>query len=157
MISRFGDTLKPCPFCGGEAAFNEDPHPECEGFWINCTQCKASTGTHYEHVDDMVSAWNLRNPIAVITPLPPLVNAAQTAVIDALNERDFFINPPLLRQAADEIDCDGSCEHIWHEGDTNASGCKRSENGEYCPNDVAETLRALAKVAETYFPTEHSQ
>jgi len=84
-------------------------------------------------------------------------DAQHTALINALNERDLFINPQSLMQAADEIDCGGSCDHLWHEYDTNASGCKRSENGEYCPNDIAETLRALAKVAESYFPTEQSQ
>lgn len=65
----------------------------------------------------------------------------------ALNERDLFINPHLMEQAADEIDCGGFCENIWWESDTNASGCRKSEKGEYCPNDVAETLRAVAKVA----------
>lgn len=45
------------------------------------------------------------------------------------------------------IDCGGSCENIWWESDTNASGCRKSENGDYCPNDVAETLRDVAKVA----------
>lgn len=68
-------------------------------------------------------------------------------LIAALNERDLFINPDLLDQAADEIDCCPGCENVWREYDTNASGCRKSEYGEYCPNDVAETLRALAKVA----------
>lgn len=68
----------------------------------------------------------------------------------ALNCRNLFINPEALELAADEIDCCGAalrCEHAWHEWDTNASGCRRSECGEYCPNDVAETLRELANVS----------
>lgn len=96
-------SIKPCPFCGGEAVFNEDPHPECEGFWINCTQCKASTGTHYEHVEDMVSAWNLRNPIAVIAPLTPLVEALEM-VRDADEDckRDGLNTmPPMARAKID--------------------------------------------------------
>lgn len=72
------------------------------------------------------------------------------ALLAALNERDLFINPDALDQAANEIDCgaltDG-CDYCWHEWDTNAGGCWKSERGDYCPNDVAETLRALAKVA----------
>lgn len=31
--------------------------------------------------------------------------------------------------------------------DGDAAGCGLSEKGGYCPNDVAETLRAVAKVA----------
>lgn len=70
----------------------------------------------------------------------------------ALDARDMFLNPDTLKLAADEIDCCGGnahrCDNAWHEWDTNASGCHASERGEYCPNDVAETLRALAEVAE---------
>lgn len=70
---------------------------------------------------------------------------------DALNICDLFINPDLLEYAANEIDCcpgmSNGCEHSWHEFDTNASGCKREERGEYCPFALAETLRAVAKVA----------
>lgn len=70
-------------------------------------------------------------------------------VREALDTRDLFSNPDLLDQAAEEIDCDGMCENIWREGDTNASGCYAAEKGEYCPNDVAETLREVAKVARS--------
>jgi hypothetical protein len=76
---------------------------------------------------------------------------AQGALLEALNCRSLFANPDAMRTAADEIDCCGGpmrCETAWHEWDTNASGCRASERGEYCPNDVAETLRALANVAE---------
>ena len=69
------------------------------------------------------------------------------AIETALNTRDLFINPNLLKQAADEIDCCPGCDVQWVEADVNASGCKASEDGKYCPNDVAETLRAVAKAA----------
>ena len=65
----------------------------------------------------------------------------------ALNERDLFINPDCMEVAADEIDCCPGCESSWSEWDTGASGCKKSELGQYCPNDLAETLRSLAKVS----------
>ena len=75
-------------------------------------------------------------------------NGKQIAALrEALNERDLFINPDVLDKSADEIDCGSACTFVWRENDTNASGCSRSEAGEYCPNDVAETLRAVAKVA----------
>lgn len=65
----------------------------------------------------------------------------------ALDERGLFSNPAFMVEIADEIDCGASCENIWWESDTNASGCHLSEKGDYCPNDLAETLRAVAKVA----------
>jgi hypothetical protein len=70
---------------------------------------------------------------------------------EALNICDLFINPDFLEYAANEIDCcpgsQNDCEYAWHEFDTNASGCRKEENGQYCPFALAETLRALAKTA----------
>lgn len=68
----------------------------------------------------------------------------------ALNERDLFINPEALEEAANEIDCGPDCECIYREHDVNFSMCLKSDKGEYCPNDVAETLRALAKVSPSH-------
>jgi hypothetical protein len=65
----------------------------------------------------------------------------------ALDTRDLFINPDSLNRAADEIDCDRECESGWYEYDTGAGGCHKSDRGEYCRNDVAETLRAIAVVS----------
>lgn len=75
-----------------------------------------------------------------------LIEAERTKYAElesALNERDLFINPHLLEQAADEIDCDGSCDYVRH----GTGICVKADRGEYCPNDVAETLRAVAKFA----------
>lgn len=72
---------------------------------------------------------------------------ANGALVAALNERDLFSNPDVLDKWANEIDCCPGCENVWWESDTNASGCHKSERAEYCPNDLAETLRAVAKVA----------
>lgn len=75
----------------------------------------------------------------------------------ALNERDLFINPDILDEAADEIDCGAGCNHIWREHDTGAAGCGKADAGEYCPYDLAETLRAVAKVArQSTYPGERS-
>lgn len=93
---------------------------------------------------------NLRGFVGFMRERGYSLSPPQTVLVEALNCRDLFINPAILRRSADEIDCcNGSrCDHAWHEWDTNASGCRQSECGEYCPNDVAETLRALANVAE---------
>lgn len=77
----------------------------------------------------------------------PSAEGMRWALENALNERDLFINPHVMEKWADEIDCCPGCENVWWESDTNASGCHKSENADYCPNDLAETLRAVAKVA----------
>lgn len=66
---------------------------------------------------------------------------ADAALREALDERDLFINPHLLDLYADEIDCAGVCEFVR---DTE---CVMERRGQYCPNNLAETLRAVAKVA----------
>jgi hypothetical protein len=84
------------------------------------------------------------------TGLQDRAEAAEAALAEcraAMDERDLFSNPDILDKAASEIDCDGSCEHIYRESDTNFSMCTHAEKGEYCPNDIAETLRAMAKLS----------
>lgn len=72
--------------------------------------------------------------------------ARERTLREALDCRDLFSNPKLMRHIADEIDCGFHCENCWREWDTNAAGCYASEAGKYCPNDLAETLRALAAI-----------
>lgn len=90
--------------------------------------------------------------VAIATAIRAAVEAEQEArpdlkaIMQALDEREMFLNPDTLDRAADEIDC-GLCENAWTDWDTNASGCRVSERGDYCPNDVAATLRALAEVS----------
>ncbi|MBX3488567.1 hypothetical protein [Parvibaculum sp.] len=66
----------------------------------------------------------------------------------ALNTRDLLANPAALLAAANEIDCGRNCERGWNGINTNASGCRKSEYGDYCANDVAETLRAIAAITQ---------
>lgn len=68
------------------------------------------------------------------------------AIEQALNARSLFANPDFLDEIADELDCGGMCDQITREWDTGAAWCNRSEKGGYCPNDLAETLREIAKV-----------
>lgn len=81
------------------------------------------------------------------TPRPLVI--VPMDLVEALDSRCLFINPDIMDRSADEIDCAGNCESAWHEWDTNASGCRASERGDHCANDVAETLRALAKVSRS--------
>ena len=73
---------------------------------------------------------------------------------NALNERNLFANPDIMEQWANEIDCCPSCESCSTEYDTNFTMCHKSDRGEYCPNDLAETLRAVAKVARAALKEE---
>lgn len=88
---------------------------------------------------------------AALLRAPVAVTVDELAELkEALDSRCLYCNPQILRAIADEIDCDGQCEFIWREWDTNAGGCHKSERGDYCPNDLAETLRAVARVAEKF-------
>ena len=79
------------------------------------------------------------------------------ALVEALNERDMFLNYDLLEKAADEIDCCPGCDQVFHESDTNFSMCVRADEGGYCPNDVAETLRAVARFAAALDQTKEQK
>lgn len=50
--------LKPCPFCGGEAAFGAN---SCQGFeYVRCVSCKARTWSCYNTKEQAAEAWNTR-------------------------------------------------------------------------------------------------
>lgn len=53
--------LKPCPFCGGEAAFGTD---DDGGHGAGCEKCGAGTRAFYPLMDDVhqliIEAWNRR-------------------------------------------------------------------------------------------------
>ena len=50
--------LKPCPFCGGEAAFGAN---SCQGFeYVRCASCKARTWSCYDTKEQAAEAWNTR-------------------------------------------------------------------------------------------------
>ena len=56
-------TLKPCPFCGGEAVFalGEEYRRECgqENDWIICSSCCAESG-YFDSPEKAAEAWNRR-------------------------------------------------------------------------------------------------
>lgn len=162
-------TLKPCPFCG------EQPSGHGHGFvgyHYGIVDCECGAAVQVSGSEqDAIAAWNTRAATAdlqahadfqqrvgrwMLKCFTPEIAADVAELVKALNERDLFINPDLLDRAANEIDCGHPCAHIYEEGDVNYSMCVKSDRGDYCPNDVAETLRALAKVARKHGGTDEN-
>lgn len=66
-------TLKPCPFCGGEATVYYAPGNDIEGipcFGVACDDCKTMIGTvkdgttdFYRTPQEAAEAWNTREPM----------------------------------------------------------------------------------------------
>ena len=56
--------LKPCPFCGGEAAFGECVRLKPVTYFVNCTECLASTNQlapcHGLPKEEAAKDWNRR-------------------------------------------------------------------------------------------------
>ena len=55
------EELKPCPFCGGEAAIKHvtqlwEPR---DSYWAACERCRMS-GKHHNTEAEAISAWNAR-------------------------------------------------------------------------------------------------
>lgn len=61
-------TLKPCPFCGGEAKVETQRHGYPPHHWSKCTKCCAST-TAYSTKESAITAWNHRHT----TPTEPVL------------------------------------------------------------------------------------
>jgi hypothetical protein len=59
--------------------------------------------------------------------------------------------PENIKAAVDEIDCCPGCEHTSSSGST----CYKSERGEYCPFEVAETLRQIGFALYGPHPPSH--
>ena len=62
-------TLKPCPFCGGEAEFCEGKTElrYNAGYYVNCKECMANTGEcvsldYHRAIEQSVKDWNKRTP-----------------------------------------------------------------------------------------------
>lgn len=61
------DRPKPCPFCGGDADFDQvvdERDPGCGGHYIDCLECGASTSLVFPLMDDvkalLLERWNRR-------------------------------------------------------------------------------------------------
>lgn len=55
------DELRPCPFCGGEAAVSIVPfiNAEGSGYVAQCESCWAKSG-YYQTKAEAIEAWNRR-------------------------------------------------------------------------------------------------
>ena len=55
------DTLKPCPFCGGEARLRAKHFTDgtCS-YWVNCARCKAQVEPVTDVPEVAIKAWNTR-------------------------------------------------------------------------------------------------
>lgn len=76
---KTSDSLKPCPFCGGEARISADPETvrDSQGrkwaYTVVCDRCAASSGLTFKP-ERAAAAWNTRKPVDVV--LDRLENAA---------------------------------------------------------------------------------
>jgi hypothetical protein len=61
----------------------------------------------------------------------------------------ILCGPQNIKMVVDEIDCCPGCDHV-----SNGGTCSVSERGDYCPNDLAETLRQIS--AALYGPSDPS-
>lgn len=52
-------TLKPCPFCGGEAVVQPEGMTTC-GYWITCSECGVEQTQAHETVEQAADEWNRR-------------------------------------------------------------------------------------------------
>ena len=58
--------LKPCPFCGGEAAiYNYEKMLTGQYKMVECKTCHC-TSEKFKKVEDAIAAWNTRKPIQTI-------------------------------------------------------------------------------------------
>ena len=92
--------LKPCPFCGGEAAYHTDSGPTGEVYgWVGCNQCDAMSC----HIDvrsmqpeetHPIDAWNTRAEqaaeLAKYKALAETLAGALEPFAEEWDEREFL-------------------------------------------------------------------
>lgn len=61
MKIKTTDNLKPCPFCGGQAAVQEMRYSmlQSENF-VKCVNCGAESSRYYDDAHSAINAWNRR-------------------------------------------------------------------------------------------------
>lgn len=57
-----GETLKPCPFCGGNASRQDlTDDDNAGGSCITCDSCGASSPVHFDRKENLYDSWNRRS------------------------------------------------------------------------------------------------
>lgn len=160
------EELKPCPFCGGLAELDTSQAYRALSSGalgsraaVYCARCGADMGFCYEDapgtprediVNQVVDDWNRRAPSPdmreVVEALTAPGGSTTAFTCDQLARLAFvvFYSPVLcapqnIKAVVDEIDCCPGCDHV-----SNGGTCIGSERGDYCPNDLAETLRQIS-------------
>ena len=92
------ETLKPCPFCGGNAEYHSDNGPTGEVYgWVGCNQCDAMS-VHCDirsmQPEDThpIDAWNTRAPVEAEreAAAKAALEAAARIVAPTMNKRGPF-------------------------------------------------------------------
>lgn len=157
------EELKPCPFCGGLAELDTSQAYRALSSGalgsraaVYCARCGADMGFCYEDapgtprediVNQVVDDWNRRAPSPDMREAVEARPGGSTTAFtrDQLARLAFvvFYSPVLcasqnIKAVADEIDCCPGCDHV-----SSGGTCHVSYRGDYCPNDLAETLRQI--------------
>lgn len=150
------EELKPCPFCGGDPIMRrtvQEYPADADGpagdydawFTFHCDDCGVEMGGEYRA--EAIAAWNRRAPSPDMREAVEARPGGSTTAFtrDQLARLAFvvFYSPVLcasqnIKAVADEIDCCPGCDHVSSGGTCHVSYC-----GDYCPNDLAETLRQI--------------
>jgi len=131
-------TLKPCPFCGGKAKYQEMYWYEgnSSGEYVFCTKCRVQNQRKLR-VDDPhpITAWNTR-----ATPTPPAddVEAVAMAIGEILNN-----------QSSDDIRADEVATAAIA-----AMSTRQTDRIAALESEV-KRLRGLVKRAEVFVPVGH--
>jgi Lar family restriction alleviation protein len=143
------EELKPCPHCGlggDEIELLEDRERVIVSHYVYCDGCGARTGYKFSG-EAAIAAWNRRAPSPDMREAVEARPGGSTTAFtrDQLARLAFvvFYSPVLcasqnIKAVADEIDCCPGCDHV-----SSGGTCHVSYRGDYCPNDIAETLRQI--------------
>ena len=106
MTHPTDDSLKPCPFCGSPAEY-DDEIPLMVS--VQCTQCECMTNGHGDH-EEAARTWNKRaeirsEEISLLNAPAPLLKAEQAKdaaedaeLLDWLEEKHYALHP--IKEAA---------------------------------------------------------
>lgn len=94
------EELKPCPFCGTQATYEDEADGTNRPHYIGCadSHCQMGTGRYFETKHAALIAWNMR-PSNLVT-LPREVVEEVTDFLKALSFSTSFLKPVEKQWAA---------------------------------------------------------